>query len=152
MAMDNKELTQKKLGEYVKYTVGILFLAFVGNLISLALLDTLNIELDFNPFYIIWGILAIILYLYLLNTKPIEYPQHTETSWGARSRYVGELCSFTFMAFLYTIGSLAVLGMLLNWILEIDISEIGNTYRLIFLAWGGWIVGLRLYYKDERRR
>lgn len=156
--MNNKESVEKG-SHYFKYVIGILFLAFVSSLISLALLDTLgyknteiNETLGFNAFYGLWGVLAIILHLYLLNTKPIEYPQHKEAVWEARSRHAGELCSYTFFGFLGTIASMVVLGMLFQWILEIDITEIGNTYRLIFLTWGGWIVGLHVWFKEREKR
>lgn len=57
--------------------------------------------------------------------------------------------ALVFMAFIYAMGSLVLLGMFLEWILEIDISELRYTYRLIFIAWGGWIIGLHLYYKHQ---
>ena len=155
---DNKELTQKRFDEYLKYATGILFLAFVGSLISSALLDTLgyknteiNKMLGFNSLYALWGVWSVILHFYLLNTKPIEYPQHKETAWEARLRHAGELCSYAFFGFLGTIGSLVVLGMLLQGILAIDITEARYTYRLILLTWGGWIVGLHLYYKHQEK-
>ncbi len=145
----NKESAEKG-GHYFKYVIGILFLAFVSSLISLALLDTLGYE-DIS-IYVLWGIWVVILSLYCWNAEPEKYPQYTETPWEARARYVGELCIYTFFGFLGTIGSLAVLGMLLQWILEIDISEMGNTYRLIFLAWGGWIIGLHIWFKEQEKR
>jgi len=156
--MSNKESVEKG-GQYLKYIAGVLFLAFVGSFISLALLDTLghknteiNEMLGFNALYVIWGILAVILHLYLLNTEPIEYPQHKETAWEARSRYAGELCSYVFFGFLGTIGSLVVLGMLLQWILEIDITEMRYTYRLIMLTWGGWVIGLYVWFQEQEKR
>ncbi|OGY39949.1 MAG: hypothetical protein A2418_02170 [Candidatus Brennerbacteria bacterium RIFOXYC1_FULL_41_11] len=147
--MNNKESVEKG-GHYFKYVIGILFLAFVGTLISLALLDVLGYE-DIS-IYVLWVIWAVILSLYCWNTEPEKYPQYTETPWEARSRYVGELCSFAFMAFLYTVGSLAALGMLLKWILAIDIIETGYAYRLIFLTWGGWIIGLHVWFREQEKR
>lgn len=150
--MNNKESVEKG-GQYLKYIVGILFLAFVGGLVSSAAWEIFVEDYqDVPSIYIFWGVWAVILYLYLLNTEPIEYLQHKETVWEARSRRVGELCSYAFFGFLGTIGSLAVLGMVFQWILEIDISEFDTMYRLIFLTWGGWIIGLHVWFREQEKR
>lgn len=156
--MNIKESVEKG-GQYFKYIAGILFIAFISSFISLALLDVLgykntdiNEMLGFNSLYALWGVWLVILHIYLSNTKPIEYPQYKETVWEARSRQAGELCGYVFFGFLGTIISLGVLGMLLQWILEIDISEFDTMYRLVFLTWGGWIIGLHVWFQEQEKR
>lgn len=145
--MSNTKLTQQRLGEYLKYAAGVLFMAFTGGLISSALLDTLGYE-DIS-IRVVWGIWVAILAIYVWNTKQIEYPQHKETPWEARARNAGELSSFVFMGLLWGLGAMVALAMLLQWVLKIDITELRYGYRLVFLAWGGGIVGTYLYYKHK---
>lgn len=151
--MDNKELVEKR-GLYLKYIIGISFFASVCSFISLTLLDVLgykntdiNEMLGFNSLYVLFCVWLVILHFYLSDTKPIEYPQYKETAWEARSRHTRELCSYAFFGFLGTIISLVVLGMLLQWILEINITEMQYTYRLVSLTWGGWIIGLHIWFR-----
>lgn len=56
------------------------------------------------------------------------------------------------MGFLYGLFSLVFLAMLLQWTLGIDITELDKTYRLIFLVWAGWVIGLHSYFKSQEEK
>ncbi len=150
--MNNKE-SSEKIGQYIKYIVGILFLACVGTIVSIVLLEILGYKegeiFGFNLLYILLGIWLVILHGYLLDTEQLEYPQYKETVWEARSRRAGELCGDVFIGFLYGLFSLIFLGVLLKWILEIDINEFDKSYRLLPLASAVWIIGLHFYWKHK---
>jgi hypothetical protein len=153
--MNSKKLNEN-VGQYVKYILKILLLAFVGSFILVFLLEILEYEkkefFGINSFYVLWGIWLVLLHLYLLNTEPIENTREKETVWEARSRHAGELCGLIFMGFLYAMGSLMVLGILLKLTLEIDIGEFDNIYRLALLAWAGWTIGIYLNYKHQDKK
>ncbi|MFA6077977.1 MAG: hypothetical protein WC724_03070 [Candidatus Paceibacterota bacterium] len=54
------------------------------------------------------------------------------------------------VGFLYGIASLAFLAMFLQWTLEVDITKFDKIYRLLFLVWSGWVIGLHFYFKKEK--
>lgn len=53
-----------------------------------------------------------------------------------------------FFGLLYGIGFLAFFGMLLQWILGIDISESDNIHRLLFIFWGVCAVGWHKFHSS----
>lgn len=59
------------------------------------------------------------------------------------------ILAVAFFGFLYGVGFLVLLSMLLQWTLEIDITESNNIYRLLFLFWGVSAVGWHLYHKKQ---
>jgi len=152
MNNDNKEV-----GNILKYLASILFVAFASSLISLALLETLGMDVyDWKPlglssFYVLWGIWSLVLYLFFLNTEQIEYPQHKATVWESRLSKVSELCGLVFWGFVQGLGVLVLIGVLLQWVLEIDITEFDKSYRLMPLAWGVAIIGSHIYFKHEKK-
>lgn len=62
------------------------------------------------------------------------------------------LLGIVFFGFIYSIGILALLGMVLNWTLGINITEFDTSYRLVLLAWGLCAVGQHLYFKHDEER
>jgi len=65
---------------------------------------------------------------------------------------ISYLLGIVFFGFIYSIGILALLGMVLNWTLGINITEFDTSYRLIFLVWGLCVVGQHLYFKHDEER
>ena len=55
------------------------------------------------------------------------------------------------MGFLYGLFSLVFLAMLLQWTLEIDITEFDKIYRLLFLVWAGWVIALHVWLRGEEK-
>jgi len=156
--MNKEESKKKEVVVILKYLVGILFLAFVGSLISLILLEITGVDMDdwqllgFSSLYILWGIWLVILHLFLLNTEPIEYPQHKLTIWESRLSKVSELCGLVFWGFIQGLGVLVLIGMFLQWVLEINITEFCYSYRLVFIAWGVGIIGSHFYFKNQEEK
>lgn len=123
--------------EFIPWILGIPFLGFVYAIISAAAWEMfVESYQDVPSIYVLAGAWAVILTVYFKSQE------------GGLEK-LKELCGFTFMAFLYAMGSLVMLGMLLMWVLEINIGEMDYTYRLVMLVWAGWIIGLRLYYKNK---
>lgn len=143
-----KSIEKEKVGQYLKYILGILFLAFVGSSMSLVLLEIFGYDkreiLGFDSFYVLWAVWLILLHLFLLNTEPTEYPQHKETVLESKLSKVGNLCGIVLLGFLYGAVALFLLGVLLQLTLEIDITEFDTFYRLVFLFWTGGIIGLHV--------
>ena len=65
---------------------------------------------------------------------------------------ISYLLGIVFFGFIYSLGILALLGMVLNWTLGINITEFDTSYRLIFLAWGLCAVGQHLYFRDNEEK
>ncbi|OGC81172.1 hypothetical protein A2943_00785 [Candidatus Adlerbacteria bacterium RIFCSPLOWO2_01_FULL_51_16] len=70
-----------------------------------------------------------------------------KSGWETIKYLSGIIC----MGFLYGIFSLVFLAMLLQWTLEIDITEFDKIYRLLFLVWAGWVIGLHVWLRKEKR-
>ncbi|GEM_PF-2984251 len=67
--------------------------------------------------------------------------------WENLKYILGLIC----MGFLYGISSLVFLAMFLQWILEIDITELDKSY-LLLIAWAGGIIGTYLYSKNQEEK
>ena len=63
---------------------------------------------------------------------------------------IKSLLGLVFLGFLYGVGSLALLYTFLH-LLGINII-VDNDYRLLFLVWGGWIIGYHLYFKNKEEK
>ena len=123
--------------ELIVWLLGISFLGFVYSFISAAAWEMfVERQQDTPSIYILAGVWVVLLFLYFKNQED-----------GLQK--MKDLCGLTGLGFLYAIGSLAVLGMLLQWILEIDITEMRYAYRLGFLTWGGWVIGMHFYFKAQ---
>ena len=57
-----------------------------------------------------------------------------------------------FLGLLFGIFSLAFLAFLLQWTLGIDITKFDKIYRLEFVIWIGWVIGLHVKSREDDRR
>jgi hypothetical protein len=125
--------------EFIPWLLGIPFLGFVYAFISAAAWEMfVESYQDVPSIYILAGAWVVVLFLYFKNQED-----------GLEK--MKELCGWTGLGFVYAIVSLAALGMLLQWILEINITELQYAYRLTLLTWGGWTIGLYQYYKHKEK-
>jgi hypothetical protein len=77
---------------------------------------------------------------------------HTQSPLQEIKESISYLLGVVFFGFIYAIGILFVLGIVLEWTLEIDITKYDTNYRLILLLWGLCAVGQHIYYKREEER
>lgn len=65
---------------------------------------------------------------------------------------ISYLLGIVLFGFIYAIGILTLLGIVLNWALGIDLTESDTNYRLILLVWGLCAIGQHIYYRREEER
>ena len=65
---------------------------------------------------------------------------------------VGYFLGIVFFGFLFAMGALVLLGMLLEGTLGIDITEFDGSYRLILITWGICTVGYHLYLNNQEEK
>jgi hypothetical protein len=86
------------------------------------------------------------------GTSAVPFRMEKQSTLTEIKENISYLLGIVFFGFIYSIGILTLLSMVLNWTLGIDITEFDKSYRLILLVWGLCVVGQHFYFKHDEER
>lgn len=136
--MSNEQSPAKRIWEKIKLLfvlvpVGLLFTMFIYSLIEM---------FDWDVNINIWLFSAVWMFFLLGFVKG---GVDGEKDWER----VGILWLCVFYGFIGTVISFFLLGILLQWTLNIDIQEFDRFYYLMNIVWIGWIIGVYFAIKHK---
>ena len=138
--MNNGQSPTKEIWERVKFILALAPAAMIFGTITAVLIEMFDWDFNIN----FWLLLAIWVFLLWFFVKD---GVGGEKDWD-RVKMLWICIGYGFMG---TAISLVILGVLLQWTLNIDIQEFDRSIYLSFIVWIGWMIGVHFYFKNQEK-
>ena len=138
--MNDKLSSTKQIWERIKIILAIAPAAMIFGTITSVLIEMFDWDFNINFWLllVIWGFL-----LWLFVKDGVE----GEEDWDR----MGMLWIRILYGFMGTAISLVILGVLLQWTLNIDIQEFDRAIYLSTIVWIGWMIGVHIWFREQER-
>ena len=136
--MSNEQSPAKRIWEKIKLLLALAPAGLLFAMFTYSLIEMFDWDVNIN----IWLFSAVWMFLLLGFVKG---GVDGEKDWER----VGILWLCVFYGFIGTVISFFLLGILLQWTLNIDIQEFDRFYYLMNIVWIGWIIGVYFAIKHK---